>query len=187
MSRGEKLAFFENNYWDFLDEETKMTATELKDKFGTDDTDLINAGREEEDRVELAEAATKEFDWNEQVELEYDDLTVTVWGNQRDADDWDEWEQSGSYTYKVYKDSVADTLWEFMTEEDAADVPGGLETLEDNDEWWKFLEAHFDELFEKYYEKLLDYYEDNAKDAASTDDSFIERTADYEDYDDYDD
>jgi hypothetical protein len=39
-----------------LDEETKMTADELKDKYGTDNVDLINAGREEQDRVELKEA-----------------------------------------------------------------------------------------------------------------------------------
>lgn len=33
-----------------------MTADELKDKYGTDDVELINAGREEQDRVELKEA-----------------------------------------------------------------------------------------------------------------------------------
>jgi hypothetical protein len=39
-----------------LDEEIKMTADELKDKYGTDDVDIINAGREEQDRVELKES-----------------------------------------------------------------------------------------------------------------------------------
>ena len=38
------------------EEPSKMTAAELKDKFGTDDVDIINAGREEQDRVELKEA-----------------------------------------------------------------------------------------------------------------------------------
>ena len=37
------------------EEPNKMTADELKDKYGTDDVDLINAGREEKDRVELKE------------------------------------------------------------------------------------------------------------------------------------
>lgn len=39
-----------------LTEVTKMTKDELISKEGTDDVDLINAGREPEDRVELAEA-----------------------------------------------------------------------------------------------------------------------------------
>ena len=38
------------------EEPNKMTAAELKDKYGTDDVDVINAGREEQDRVELKEA-----------------------------------------------------------------------------------------------------------------------------------
>lgn len=38
-----------------LEEATKMTKDELMDKHGTDDVDLINAGRPEEERVELIE------------------------------------------------------------------------------------------------------------------------------------
>jgi formylmethanofuran dehydrogenase subunit E len=61
LSRGEKLTII-NNPTDediarTLTEEVKMTAKELKDKFGTDDVDLINAGREPEERVELTEDA----------------------------------------------------------------------------------------------------------------------------------
>jgi hypothetical protein len=100
---------------------------------------------------------------SEYVELYYDDLTITVYGTRRDVDDWDEYEHSGEYTYKVRKDDIATTIFEnFITEEDAADVPGGLETLEDNDEWFKFLETHFDALFDKYYEDILKYYEEDA-------------------------
>lgn len=42
------------------EEPNKMTADELKDKYGTDDVDVINAGREEQDRVELKEARSIE-------------------------------------------------------------------------------------------------------------------------------
>lgn len=130
-SRGETLTFRENNYWDFLDEDTKS----------------------------LGEAAPK----RETVDLEYDSLTITICGNQRDADDWDEVEHTDSYTYTIDKDDVATTIWEeFITEEDVVDVPGGLEALDDDEAWNKFLETHFDALFEKYYEKLLEYYEDAA-------------------------
>lgn len=59
-SRGEKLTIIKNpsdeDIAKTLTEEVKMTAKELKDKFGTDDVELINAGREPEERVELEEA-----------------------------------------------------------------------------------------------------------------------------------
>jgi hypothetical protein len=100
---------------------------------------------------------------SEEVELYYDDLTITVYGDRRDVDDWDESEHSGEYTYSVRKGNVANIIWEnFITEEDVADVPGGLETLEDNYEWFKFLETHFDTLFDKYYKDILKYYEEDA-------------------------
>jgi hypothetical protein len=117
----------------------------------------------------------EEFDGNNKVDLEYMDLTVTVYGPKRDVDDWDEWDVTGDYTYKVDKTDIATTIWEnWITEEDAADVEGGLETLEDNDEWEKFLEVYFDDLLEKYYDKLLDYYEDDAKYEASRDEDFLD-------------
>jgi hypothetical protein len=134
-SRGETLTFRENNYWDFLDDE------------GT---------------------APLEETWNgkELVELEYDNLTTIVSGNQRDADDWDEAEYSSSYTYKIDKDSVAETLWNnFLTDEDVADVPGGFDALEDDDDIDKFLDVHFDTLVDKYYDGLLDFYKKDAQEA----------------------
>jgi hypothetical protein len=134
-SRGETLTFKENNYWDFLDEDA---STE-----------------------ESLEEAIKP---KETVDLEYDELTITVFGPQRDVDDWDEAEYTDSYTYTVAKEEVATAIWEiFITDEDVADVPGGLETLEDDTAWEKFLETHFDTLFEKYYKQLLEYFRDAAK------------------------
>jgi hypothetical protein len=60
ISRGESLTIIkyptDEDIAKTLTEEVKMTAKELKDKFGTDDVELINAGREPEERVELEEA-----------------------------------------------------------------------------------------------------------------------------------
>jgi hypothetical protein len=60
-SRGEKLTIIKNptdeDIAKTLTEEVEMTKQELKDKFGTDDVDLINAGREEENRVTLKETS----------------------------------------------------------------------------------------------------------------------------------
>ena len=132
--------------------------------------------------VELEEAAQP----RETVDLEYDALTITLCGNKRDVDDWDEIDHTDSYTYTVDKGDVATTIWEnFITEEDVTDVPGGLEALEDDETWEKFLEDHFDGLFEKYYDKILDYYEESAaeefQDNYSYSDYQADREADYAD------
>lgn len=124
---------------------------------------------------EVTEAVEK----TEYIEFEYSDLTTTVQGPKRDADDWDEFDYTGDYTYKVPKDEVATTLYEeFMTDEDVADVPGGFETLEDDDEWSKYLETHFDALLEKYYDQLLEYYKENAEEAFADDVSYDDLAAD---------
>jgi hypothetical protein len=106
------------------------------------------------------------FNPKESAELYYDELTAIVTGNQRDADDWDEAEFTSDYTYKVEKGDVAVVIFEnFMTDEDVKDVPGGFEALEDESIWMSFLEYHFDDLFDKYYEQLLVYYKDDAEEA----------------------
>lgn len=178
-SRGETLTFKENNYWDFLDEETKEPES-VHDLGNTYDGGYPEEAPKD---LELEEAAQP----SEKVELDYDALTITLCGNQRDVDDWDEVEHTDSYTYEVDKDDVATTIWEnFITEEDVADVPGGLEALEDDAAWEKFLETHFDTLFEKYYNKLLDYYEEYAtedfQDNYSFSDYQADREADYGDW-----
>ena len=124
---------------------------------------------------EVTEAVKK----TEYIEFEYSDLTTVVQGPKRDADDWDEFDYTGDYTYKVPKDEVATTLYEeFMTDEDVADVPGGFDTLEDDDEWAKFLETHFDALLEKYYDQLLEYYKEYAEEAFADDVSYDDLAAD---------
>ena len=52
-----------------LEEAIKMTRDEMIEKEGTDNVDLINAGREEEDRVELEESQAQE------ISREYDRLS----------------------------------------------------------------------------------------------------------------
>ena len=137
MSRGDQLTFRENTYWDFLDEDA-TTSTEKSIKEAVDSHDL--------------------------VELEYPSLTVTLYGHKRDVDDWDEFDHTDSFVFLVPKVEVATAIWEnWITDEDVVDVEGGLETLEDDIAWEKFLETHFDTLFEKYNKQILAYFEDEAR------------------------
>lgn len=104
------------------------------------------------------------FDVSDLVELEYPSLTVTLYGEKRDVDDWDEFEHTDSHVFLVPKVEVAIAIWEnWITDADVADVPGGLETLEDDDAWEKFLETHFDVLFEKYNKQILEYFREDAE------------------------
>jgi hypothetical protein len=67
-SRGERLSMIinptEDDFKRVMNEEVSMTADELRNKYGTDDVDLINAGKESEERVELKEKAP-EYDLTE--------------------------------------------------------------------------------------------------------------------------
>ena len=104
-------------------------------------------------------------DSKEVVEFEYDKLPVTLYGNRRSVDDWDEREDEVAYTYTRSRNDVKEVLWDFLVEDNAeVDVPGGLDTLAtDDNAWEKFLAEHFDELLEKYHDKFLEYYEDDAR------------------------
>lgn len=138
-SRGESLTFKENDYWDFLDE-SAVTKTD--------------------------ESISESYNPIETVDLDYEKLTIEISGPKRDVDDWDEVEYSDSYTYCVKKGDVATALWEdFLTDEDVASVQGGFDALEDDKAWVEFLNIHFDELFEKYYNQLLEYFKDDATEA----------------------
>ena len=110
------------------------------------------------------ESLTEAFNPNESIEFEYNDLKVVLYGHKVDVDRWDESEEIVNYTYTKSKLDVATDIWEnFITDSDVIDIPGGLEQLDDDVEWEKFLETHFDDLVEKYYKQLLEYYRDDAR------------------------
>lgn len=117
------------------------------------------------------EAACKE-----KVALDYFDIEVTGMGAKRDVDDWDEWTESRDFTYTVDKQDVIETLFDYLQEEDVADI-GGLKAFEElsDEDAWLYMIDHFDELFEKYEQQLLKYYEDRAAEAAQ--DDYNERSA----------
>ena len=97
-----------------------------------------------------------------EVDFEYTDLEVTIQGPKRDVDDWDEETFIDKYTYTVDRNQVATDIWEnFFTEEDA-DIDGGLESLEIDSVWYAFLERRLDDLIEKYYDQLLEFYREAA-------------------------
>ena len=86
---------------------------------------------------ELDEAASKK----ETIELEYKDLEFTQYGNQRDADDWDEWDRCVDWTYEVDKDDLYRFIFESCIDE--TDFPEAFEDEFDpnNAEDWARFES----------------------------------------------
>lgn len=105
------------------------------------------------------------------IELEYKDLCFTQCGAQRDVDDWDEWDRCEDWIYEVDKDDLYTYIYESCIDED--DYPQWCvdEFDPNNDADWKkfetWLDDNFDEVFNKYQQKILDNYEDCAKEQAA--------------------
>lgn len=166
--------FFDDNYVGTVDAATTDEAeAKMMDKYPEYPYSLYDGCFYVEPQDVLPKDTLKEppvkpfseaIDPRELVELEYPSLTVTLYGPQRDVDDWDEVEHTNSHVFLVSKAEVATAIWEnWITEEDVRDVEGGLDALEDDTAWEKFLETHFDILFEKYNKQILEYFEDEAE------------------------
>lgn len=225
-SRGEKLTFEENNYWDFLDESLEeLTFSDMvsdsirhlvndlgkdpEDENFADDViiDIENnyetqipedpikyidwasavaceVSRQLNNQGELNESAsesssTKTFDPKEKVELEYKNIEVTVeLGRDQGWDDyyggWDEpieKDLSGNFTYEVDALEVASVIWEnFLDDDLIMSLPGGPEAMEcdylTDEASLKFWGLHFEDLVKKYYDKLLEFFREDALEAA---------------------
>lgn len=161
-SRGETLTFREGP----LDETYERDPLDHHDPDYNEDeaadyiADQNDRAKDVNFDIELS-SLQESFNPHESVEFEYDDLEITVIQGDMDPETgtYDTCKRTVSYTYEQDKGDVAVDIWEnFITEEDVVDVPGGLEALEDETLWNKFLETHFDTLFDKYYKNLLDFY-----------------------------
>lgn len=113
------------------------------------------------------------------IEFHYDSLTVDIAtkfipATLEDPADYEEGEYTDEFYFEVDTDIVEEVLWdEFLSEEDVAEVPGGFATLEDESAWQAFLDVHFEELLAKYNDKFLEYFREDAEEAAR--DVFQER------------
>lgn len=128
--------------------------------------------------LDEAKVLKETFNPREWIAFDYDELEIEAVYGRQDPDDgsYPSVNHKGSYTYWKRAEDVAEDLWDrFITEEDAKDIPGGLEALEDEAAWIEFLNTHFDSLVEKHYEELLEYYEETAK-------AEFEQEFDYDDY-----
>lgn len=106
---------------------------------------------------------TEDYSYPDEVELEYEDLEITIQSPKDKNGDWTEEKFSDSFTYKVDSDSVLEVLWDkLLTDKDVESVKGGFKTLEDDEAFKKFISENFETLITNHYDALLDYYKEDA-------------------------
>ena len=94
---------------------------------------------------------------NNKVELEYDDIEVEGYYGPRD---WGtgiperEYHETISWTYAVDEDDVRDLLVEFVLDDNPE---------LDEDEAYETVDNQFEDLVEKYYDKLLEHFREDAE------------------------
>lgn len=129
----------------------------------------------------LNEALFEELD--DEVEIEYSDLEIernhgsssgyfsTSFGNWLPDEDWKTYYVDWTYTVDTW--DVIDVLTDIIRKKD----PKMWEEIpEDENEFVKYFEKNFDEIYKKYEQDIYNYYYDDAKEEA-------EAKADVNDYD----
>ena len=114
-----------------------------------------------------------------QVELDYDDLEITVTSPM----DWDgnyrEETISTAFTYRVDRSEVETFMLDHLLSD--KDCPLLKNENASDAEFDAFFEAHFEELFEKYYDAILDWFEYDARKACESGYGWNDYTADERD------
>ena len=120
--------------------------------------------------VDVNENLTESAPKKETIELEYKDLEFTQCGPQRDVDEWDEWDRCMDWTYEVDKDDLYTFIFESCIDE--SDFPEAFEDdfdPNDAEHWARFetwLDDNFDTIFAKYEERILENWEEDAREEA---------------------
>lgn len=141
----------------------------MQDQYDYDESvDLHSKGNKADTTKTLTESSNDK----DSIELHYDSITTeivtgTIPATLEDPEESIEGEWEGEFDFEVDTNSVKEVLWsDCLTEEDVASVPGGFDTLEDDVAFEAYMDEHFDELVEKYYDKLLDLFKADAEEVA---------------------
>ena len=159
--------------------------SEIIDKRKRDRKQLL-ANKETKQRYELLKSKmgetkqmTEAFNSKQNaVELEYVDLPITIQTSMDRAGQWNEREILKDFTLLVDKEDIITKIFEdCITDED---ILGGLKGLSD-EAIEQFIRNNFETLFDKYYDKLLDFYMDDAIEACEEDYGWDDYEADERD------
>lgn len=96
--------------------------------------------------------------------LEYKNLPITIYGEKIDSDyyqppHYDTKERIVDYDFEIDKEEVVDILADMVTDEE-------LPEILDDKEIYSYISEHFDNIFNKHKEEVLNYLESKAIEAA---------------------
>lgn len=114
-----------------------------------------------------------------QVELDYDDLEITVTSPMDWDDNYQEETISTAFTYRVDQSEVEAFMLDYLLSDQ--DCPLLKNENASDEEFDAFFEIHFEELFEKYYDAILDGFEYDARKACESGYGWNDYTADERD------
>lgn len=102
------------------------------------------------------------------VELEYDDLEVTLFGPMDRDGDYEEFKDTIDFTYRVDKDRVEEFIGEkiFDKLEEYPELNAVKDDEDFDDKLNKYVEENFDNLFDKYFDEIIEEFREAATDAA---------------------
>lgn len=94
------------------------------------------------------------------IELYYDDLEITIYGGKMDWDTgcYEEKEVYTDWTYYADRTDVEDFLMKYAPEE--------IQNSTDDDVIKKYFDENIESMVEEHMQELLDYFEDQAKEDA---------------------
>lgn len=107
----------------------------------------------------------EEYSPNEVELLYYDSLDITIYGEMIDTDyynppEWEEFKETVDYTLEKRQTEVVDALMDIVHEKDEK----GKELVDAELE--KYITGNYDEFLNKYYNDVLDYFEEEATEKA---------------------
>ena len=145
----------------------------------------------------LLEAINKLHKYDDfDLTLSYEDLPVTLrteyheptgpdYWSGGDSGYYDEREETVNYDLDVDGDEVYEVLWELIGDEEINQAKEeGLDLVDSDDDWYKYLLNHFDDLAKKYEDDLKSKFYDRAVEAAEESNQINYDS--YDGYDDYD-
>lgn len=101
---------------------------------------------------------------DDEVDIYYDDLTITVIRDYVDQYDYEQYDTDITYTYTITKSDVYETIEDDiireMREKDK-ELDWPTESQRD-----KYFNDNFESLFNKYNDKILDRFRDDAREQA---------------------
>lgn len=103
------------------------------------------------------------YEFDNYVEIDYENIPITVYGKKYDADDWDERYDTIDWTYKARHNDVAELIADLVSNEEL--IQNDIDILND-EQVYKYINDNFDSLLERFEKEIRNYFRNKAEEDA---------------------